>query len=101
LIVKLKSQVSSPSKIQLEFSARLDIMRTLHSTQVEHTAALRELLAGQEEIGREVTELGREVTAVRQQVTAVRVGIRTIVDLSRSTNGNVNSAGGSPELPAH
>lgn len=60
------------------FVRQVGMLQALHLTQNEHTAALRELRTGQEELRRGLTE--------------TRVGIRTIIDLLKPADDGENDS---------
>jgi hypothetical protein len=62
------------SKIQVEFRAQRGMLQALHDTQSEHTAALTELRAGQQEL-----RLGH---------AKVLAGVQTILGLLKSAEGS-------------
>ena len=68
------------SGIQVEFRAQRGMLQALHLTQNEHTAALRKLETGQEELRRGQQDL-------RQGQAKVLVGVQTILDLLKSAEG--------------
>jgi hypothetical protein len=86
---------SDLGEVRQQFLIQKGMLQTLHLTQNDHTAALRELRTGQDELRRGLTGVRGELTEVRGELTEVRVGIQTIVDLLNSADDDENS-GGSP-----
>jgi hypothetical protein len=68
------------------FLTQKEMLQSLHLTQNEHTAALRELRTG--------------LTEVRHELTEVHVGIRTIVDLLTPADDDGEAGGSSPNQRA-
>jgi hypothetical protein len=60
-------------EIQVEFRAQRGMLQALHLTQNEHTAALRKLETGQEEL--------------RRGQAKVLVGVQTVLDLLKAAEG--------------
>jgi hypothetical protein len=80
------------SKIQVEFRAQRGMLQALHITQNEHTAALRKLETGQEELRRGQTELWQGQTELRQGQAKVLAGVQTIIGLlGRDIDGGSES----------
>jgi soluble cytochrome b562 len=85
----LGSMDTDLSGIQVEFRAQRGMLQALHLTQNEHSAALRKLETGQEEL-----RLGQ--AELRREMTEVRVGIRTIIGLLDPADGDAKSGDTTP-----
>ena len=70
----LASMERDMAAFQVESRAQRSMLQALHLTQNEHTAALRELRAGQRSLEQGLAE-------VREGLVEVRAGIKTIVGL--------------------
>jgi hypothetical protein len=69
------------SQIQVEFRAQRGMLQALHITQNEHTAALRKLETGQEELRRGQGELWQGQEELRQGQVEVLAGVQAIIGL--------------------
>ena len=81
LIISMDADVS---KIQVEFRAQRAMLQALHDTQTEHTAALRGLRTGVEEL-----RLGQK--ELRRGQAQVLAGVQAIVGLLTSVEGGGES----------
>jgi chromosome segregation ATPase len=82
-------------EMRQQFLIQKGMLQTLHLTQNDHTAALRGLRTGQDELRLGQEGLRRELTEMRVELTETRVGVQTIIDLLNSA-GEEESGGSSP-----
>jgi hypothetical protein len=96
----LGSMDTDLSSIQVEFRAQRGLLQALHLTQNQHSAALRKLETGQEELRLGQAELRLGQAELRREMTEVRGGIRTIIALLDPADGTAKSGGTTPNQSA-